>query len=99
MENGTSRVSPDFGYINDERRRAPRKAVRISAEISIADSVMCECTIMNISDGGAMLKIPTGHVIPEEFMLIPPSRLCRVAWRKEDRIGVAFQTDERFMDM
>ena len=90
---------PDFGYIDSERRRHPRKAVRISAEIMIGDSVHCECTIMDISQGGAQLAIPAGCVVPDQFMLIPPSRLCRVAWRKEDRVGVAFQADEPFTEI
>ncbi len=96
-----SRVSlrPDFGYIDAERRRHARKTVRISAEITIGDSVQCECTIVNISPGGAMLAIPAGCVLPDQFMLTPPSRLCRVAWRNKDRVGVAFQPDEPFMDM
>jgi PilZ domain-containing protein len=96
-----SRVSsrPDFGYIDAERRKDPRKTVRIAAEITIGDSVQCDCTIINISQGGALLVIPAGFVLPDQFMLIPPSRLCRVAWRKEDRVGVAFQADESFMDM
>jgi hypothetical protein len=97
-----SRVSlrPDFGYIDDERRKDdPRKTVRISAEITLGDSVQCDCTIINISKGGALLAIPAGFIVPDQFMLIPPSRLCRVAWRNEDRVGVAFQADESFMDM
>jgi PilZ domain len=91
-----SRVSPDFGYVGAEHRRDPRKTVRISAEIMIGDSVRCECTIRNISQGGAMLAIPAGCVLPDQFMLIPPSRLCRVVWRKADRVGVAFQAEEPF---
>lgn len=87
---------PDFGYVGVEHRRHPRKDVRISAEITIGDSVRYECTIMNISQGGAMLAIPAGCVLPDQFMLIPPSRLCRVAWRKEDRVGVAFLPEEPF---
>lgn len=96
-----SRVSsrPDFDYVTDERRRHPRKAVRISAEITIGDAVQCECTIMDISQGGALLALPAGCVLPDQFMLIPPSRLCRVAWRNENNVGVAFQADEPFTDM
>jgi len=90
---------PDYGYIDAERRRYPRKTVRISAEITIGDAVLCECTIMDISQGGAQLAIPAGHVVPDQFLLTPPSRLCRVAWRKEDRVGVAFQSDEPFTGM
>jgi hypothetical protein len=96
-----SRVSPrpDFGYIDDERRREPRKKVYISAEIMTNGTVQCECTIMNISLGGALLAIPAGCVLPDQFMLIPPSRLCQVAWRDDDRVGVAFQAEEPFTDM
>jgi hypothetical protein len=88
---------PDYGYRGAERRSDPRKNVRISAEITIGDAILCECTIMNISKGGAMLVIPEGTMPPDQFMLTPPSRLCQVAWRKEDRIGVAFQSDEPFV--
>lgn len=87
---------PDFGYIDPERRRHPRKAVRITAEITIGDAIQCECTILDISLGGAKLAIPAGFVVPDEFMLIPPSRLCRVAWSKEDRVGVTFLAEEPF---
>jgi hypothetical protein len=96
-----SRVSsrPDFDYVTDERRKHPRQTVDISAEITIGGSVQCECTIMDISQGGAMLAIPAGCVLPDQFTLTPPSRLCRVAWRNEKHIGVAFQADEPFTDM
>lgn len=92
---------PDFGYVDPEhadaeRRRDPRKPVCIPAEITIGGAVKCECTILNISLGGAMLAIPADCMLPEQFMLIPPSRLCRVAWRREDRVGVAFQAEEPF---
>jgi PilZ domain-containing protein len=98
MESKMSRAAarPDYGYVNAERRRHPRKAVRVPAEIMIGDTVQCECTILDISLGGAQLAIPAGYVLPDQFMIIPPSRLCRVAWRKEDRIGVAFQPEEPF---
>jgi hypothetical protein len=91
-------LRPDYGYIAD-RRRHPRKAVRIAAEITIGESVQCECTIVDISLGGAQLAIPAGCVLPDKFMLIPPSRVCRVAWRSGDHVGVAFQADEPFLDM
>jgi hypothetical protein len=96
-----SRASPrpDFDYITDERRAHPRKVVNISAEIAIGDSVQYEGTIMDISDGGALVAIPAECVLPDQFMLTPPSRLCRVAWRKGNFVGVAFQAVEPFMDM
>jgi len=89
---------PDFGYIdaNADRRRHPRQAVNVAAEITIGDAIHCECTIVDISLGGAQLAIPAGFTVPDHFLLTPPSRLCRVAWRKNDRVGVAFQAEEPF---
>ena len=93
-----SRASPrpDFGYVNAERRRHPRRPVNVAAEITIGGQVHCECTVLDVSQGGAQLAIPAGFIVPDEFMLTPPSRLCRVAWRKADRVGVAFQAEEPF---
>jgi PilZ domain len=101
MESEMSQASlrPDFGYISDERRSHPRRPVSIAAEIAIGDSIHHECTIMNISEGGALVAIPAGCVLPDQFMLIPPSRLCRVAWRNGNYVGVAFQTEEPFTDI
>lgn len=92
-------LRPDYGYIDTERRRHPRKAVHMAAEITFGDAVQYECTIIDISQGGAQLAIPAECVLPDEFMLIPPSRLCRIAWRKADRVGVAFQAEEPFTGM
>jgi hypothetical protein len=92
-------LRPDYGYIDTERRQHPRKAVHIAAEITIGDAVQRECTIIDISQGGAQLAIPAACVLPDEFMLTPPSRLCRIAWRKEDRVGVAFQAEAPFTGM
>jgi len=94
---------PDFGYVDAERRdaerrRHPRETVRVSAETTIGGSVQCECTILDISKSGAQLAIPAGYALPDQFMLIPPSRLCRVVWRRDDRAGVEFQAEEPFTD-
>jgi hypothetical protein len=53
------------------------------------------CRIRNISQGGACLKVASQFGIPDDFDLIIGTdnwhRLCRVAWRKANRIGVAFE--------
>ena len=53
------------------------------------------CTVRNLSDGGACLQVATSIGIPDRFDLtIEPDgqqRACDVAWRTEDRIGVAFR--------
>jgi hypothetical protein len=76
-----------------EKRAAPRKPVLMSGAIEFAGSVI-NCLISNISISGAALEVDSPRDIPERFNLafkaddthIP----CRVIWRQEDRIGVAF---------
>jgi PilZ domain len=76
-----------------EKRGAPRKPVLMSGAIEFAGSVI-NCLISNISISGAALEVNSPNDIPERFNLafkaddthIP----CRVIWRQEDRIGVAF---------
>ncbi|MEO8667441.1 MAG: dihydrodipicolinate synthase family protein [Bauldia sp.] len=51
------------------------------------------CSVRNISEGGALLQVPGMVGIPREFELSidgDTARPCRVAWRKEDRMGVEF---------
>jgi hypothetical protein len=54
-----------------------------------------DCTVRNLSDGGACIEVATSVGIPDDFDLtIEPehvNRSCHVAWRSEHRIGVAFR--------
>ncbi len=55
--------------------------------------VEIECVIRNISEGGALLVTPNAERVPEEFVLLSlyhPKMPCRVAWKREWRIGVQF---------
>jgi hypothetical protein len=53
-----------------------------------------DCTVHNMSIGGANLEVGDDLKIPDSFrLLIDPeygNRHCHVVWRKERRIGVAF---------
>jgi hypothetical protein len=50
--------------------------------------------ILNLSARGACLEVTSTIGIPDEFVLVIESdgvqKHCRVAWRRESRIGVAF---------
>jgi hypothetical protein len=50
-----------------------------------------ECVIRNLSPGGACLAVET--TVPDEFQLLwtEGARRCRVVWRSDCRMGVAFQ--------
>jgi len=53
-----------------------------------------DCTVKNLSDTGAALEILSPLYVPDRFTLFVPSdqfkRRCHVVWRKERRIGIAF---------
>jgi PilZ domain len=82
----------------DENRRASRRRVLKSATIEF-DRGAYSCAVRNLSEAGAALDVPYATAIPHEFKLImesdQTSRRCRVIWRKENRLGVAFGQDNQ----
>jgi hypothetical protein len=71
------------------RRRALKKA-RITFKGRWAT---IDCTVLNLSDLGACLRVESPIGIPDTFDLVldnAPVRNCHVTWRKATQIGVAF---------
>ena len=54
-----------------------------------------DCTVRNISDTGAALEVVTRLLIPDRFTIVVRADRwklpCDVVWRKQKRIGVAFE--------
>jgi hypothetical protein len=76
----------------NENRIGPRKRVLKTGAIEFGGGVI-DCTVRNLSDTGAALSVESPVGIPTEFNLIVSDqvkRMCRVVWRKENRLGVAF---------
>jgi PilZ domain len=77
----------------NENRRSIRRRVLQSATIEF-DCGAYSCAVRNLSEAGAALDVPHALAIPHEFTLIMETdqapRQCRVIWRKENRLGVAF---------
>jgi hypothetical protein len=94
-------ISKDFEVDQSimERRAIPRNPVLMSGAIEFAGSTI-NCLIRNISISGAALDVTNPHDIPERFSLVFRADgthiPCRVIWRQEERIGVAF--DETGLD-
>ncbi len=79
-----------------ETRIAPRYRVNMPASIDCGRGKH-PCTVRDISTSGAALEFPDlirliG--IPEKFILLLPQNgltlSCRVVWRRDYRMGVAF---------
>ena len=77
----------------EERRIAPRRRILKAGSICVGDDAI-DCTVRNISNSGATLDIITPLFIPDRFKLIIQSdglnRPCHIVWRKERRMGIAF---------
>jgi hypothetical protein len=76
-----------------ETRIAPRYRVMKVAKIEFGATAI-NCTVRDLSLTGAAIEVPSQAGIPERFTLVMPDDglhlPCHVVWRKEYRIGVAF---------
>lgn len=76
-----------------ETRIAPRYRVLKAATIEFGSGAI-DCTIRDLSITGAALEVPDKIGVPTKFTLVVPGDglhlPCHVVWRKEYRIGVAF---------
>jgi hypothetical protein len=78
----------------DEHRIAQRHRVLKGGTIAFNGAAGISCTVRNLSETGAALDVISPVGIPESFMLVvdgnQASKPCHVVWRKEKRIGIAF---------
>ena len=83
----------------DDRRDVQRTKVLRNAKIIVPRrSSIIHCTVQNITSGGACLKLANTYGVPETFELTfehgRTRRACRVVWRTNDELGVAFEEAE-----
>jgi hypothetical protein len=76
---------------NEARRR--RRALKRARVTFKGRWATIDCTVLNLSDLSACLKVESPLGIPGTFDLVldnAPVRSCRVTWRSATQIGVAF---------
>ena len=81
--------------MDDEHRASRRQRVLKSGKIIYANgTIVIDCTIRNISETGAQLKVPTTVAIPDQFefreTMGGKGRPVTVVWRRGDLIGIRF---------
>jgi hypothetical protein len=79
-----------------EHRTRPRQRTLRSGKIVFNHrSCVVDCMVRNLSHDGACLDLPSTLGIPDDFDLLiepdKPARACRVTWKRETRMGVAFR--------
>lgn len=81
-----------------DRRAQPRKKVRKIGRVLYNDSqAMIDCTILDISEGGAKLEFANRQVLPRIFSLQLDDgsvTRCEVRWAKDNFFGVRFLDDD-----
>jgi PilZ domain-containing protein len=87
-----ARLKPSF----IEQRRAIREHVDFPAWIqSDLEPVHSDCTVLDVSDGGARILVSARTRVAKEFWLVfsrdgTRRRRCRIVWRSEDQIGLRY---------
>ena len=76
-----------------ERRLDVRHRV-FKGGIIMFDGTGVDCTVRNMSDGGAALDVTRGTLLPPRFRLSIKAddfmARCRVVWNDGRRVGIAF---------
>ncbi len=78
----------------EEKRKHPRTEIEETAFVSSGGSVM-RCVVRNISIEGAAIEVENPAFVPQHFRLVMAKdssivHECRVAWIKQNRIGLTF---------
>jgi hypothetical protein len=89
VKDGDHRMSP--------RRRILKAGIAASNERRIT----VNCTVRDISDTGARLRIEGSMTVPDTFELLIPldglEAACQVVWRKGSEVGVKFLSAPRIV--
>jgi hypothetical protein len=80
-----------------ERRKMPRRSVKIEATLVYDEGVARQAAVVrNVSGAGARVSAGTADEIPDSlYILVADHQIepCRVVWRKGDQVGLAFAPD------
>jgi hypothetical protein len=76
-----------------DKRRSPRRRVLKEGKLIFGQGhSVVDCTIDNMSDGGAHVRMISSHGVPGDFYLVEASRgiihKAEVAWRTTTGIGL-----------
>jgi hypothetical protein len=85
-----------------ELRQSIRELVQFPAWIDIGDGSRLRCCeVLDVSEGGARIMVPSQDELPKEFWLVLTKdrtrrRHCRMVWRSDTQVGVAYLGDVHY---
>jgi hypothetical protein len=79
----------------EEKRKHPRHRTFLRGKVEFNNRASSlDCTIRDLSDGGARLELAETVAIPEHFELSVPAKGMRhaayIKWRTKTHVGIAF---------
>lgn len=91
-------VKLDPSHDDDARRREPRLRTLLSGKLVFGvHGLTADCTIRNLTSGGAKLQSSLAASLPREVWLIviKQARAYRatIAWRRGEEVGVRFDSE------
>jgi PilZ domain len=90
IDAGEAREEPSHGTA----RSGARTYFEVRAHPVQSAASVIDCTVRNLSPGGACLNVTSTLGIPSEFEVLFDAdntmRVCHVVWHKEKQLGVAF---------
>ncbi len=79
--------------MNEKRQSVRVRALKGARIVFNHGSSALDCTVRNVSEGGAKLIVENAFGIPDQFELVfddGARRTCAVRWRKLQEIGVSY---------
>ena len=82
--------------MDGEKRRDHRQSLKYTAKIDMGDGTPhLPCILTDVSGSGARVIVEAPDKVPERFTLLLAAehgtlRRCKVMWREENQLGLAF---------
>jgi hypothetical protein len=81
--------------MTESRKHTRVELSYVARVMSLEAELICDCALIDVSQGGARIAVLAADMVPDEFLLgfsakSDVSRKCRVAWRRDDEVGVIF---------
>jgi hypothetical protein len=79
-----------------DKRKSLRRHTSYSVWLALDGDAQHVCALLDISETGARLEVESADVVPDRFLLLlsgngAARRKCRVVWRNDRQVGVAFE--------
>lgn len=87
----------------EDRRQTPRRRALLTGKLVTEDvALTIDCIIRNLTDMGAMVEMPSPHMVPNQIYLLQVKEGlawdAEVVWRHGARLGLKFSGNHDLND-